>query len=125
MSSVSLSCPVDVEPPANNCGGSATFQFANEMSATTLSYTIPTDGVNTVAVCTITGSPLPSGGGTDSFIGSWTSGYYTFFSGSIVGKKLCIYEGSTLLSTTIINTNPYQVFGDTAYTGFIIVAVYD
>ena len=125
MSSINLSCPTDVQPTEDNCGGSATFQFSNEMSALNLSYTIPTDGVNTVAVCTITASPLPPNGGTDSFVGSWTSGYYTYFSGSIVGKKLCVYEGSTLLSTTIINANPYQYFGSNSYTGFIIVAVYD
>lgn len=123
MSSISLSCPV--VPPENNCSGSATFQFVNEMSALTLSYTIPTDGVNTVAICTLTASPLPPNGGTDSFVGSWTSGYYTFFSGSIVGKTIRVFENGILISSTIINANPYQYFGSNSYTGFIVVAVYD
>ncbi|MFY8160514.1 MAG: hypothetical protein ACOVNU_04230 [Candidatus Kapaibacteriota bacterium] len=124
MSSISLSCPV--VPPENNCSGSATFQFVNEMSALNLSYTIPTDGVNTVAVCTITASPLPPNGGTDSFVGSWTSGYYTFFSGvGIVGKTIRVFENGVLLSSTTINASPYQYFGSNSYTGFIVVAVYD
>ena len=123
MSSVNLNCPV--QPTENNCGGSATFQFINEMSSLDLSYTIPTDGENTVGVCTFTASPLPSNGGTDSFVGSWTSGYYTYFSGTIVGKKIRVFEGTTLLSTDTINSNPYQVFGSDSYTGFIKVVVYD
>jgi hypothetical protein len=124
MASIGLSCPEI--PPENNCSGTATFEFANEMNATTLSYTIPTDGINSVTVCTITGSPLPANGGTDSFVGSWTSEYYTFFSGaSIIGKKVRVFEDGVLISTTTITTDPYQVFGSNSYTGFIIVAVYD
>ena len=115
-STTTSSAPV---PTVDTCGGTANLAIANSTSGTFIGYTIPTDGVNDLSVCTIGGSPLgPSS--SDSFVGAFWSSYYTEITNA-TGKQLRTWVGGTIFSTTSITSSPVTIYGDTGYGSSLVI----
>jgi hypothetical protein len=111
-------------PTVDNCGGTANLAIANSTSATSIGYTIPTDGSNNLSVCTIGGSPLAAGA-SDSFVGAFASSYYTEITNA-TGKQLRTWVGGTIFSTINIIGSPHLQYGDTGYgSSFVILEIID
>ena len=106
-------------PSVDNCGGTANLAIANSTSATSIGYTIPTDGVNNLSVCTIGGSPLAAGT-SDSFVGAFWSSYYTEITGA-TGKQLRTWVGGTIFSTINIIGSPHLQYGDNGYGSSLVI----
>lgn len=106
-------------PIVDTCGGTANLAIANSTSGTFIGYTIPTDGVNNLSVCTIGGSPL-SPSNSDSFVGAFASSYYTEITNA-TGKTLRIWVGGTIFSTISIIGSPHLQYGDTGYGSSLVI----
>jgi hypothetical protein len=100
-------------PSVDTCSGQTNLAIYNNANAVSLGYTDPTDGSNSLAVCTIGDNPL---GRADSvsFIGVFAPSYSTQLSGAN-GKKLRTWKNSTLFSTINITSSPITVSGDAAF----------
>jgi hypothetical protein len=106
-------------PTVSDCGGSANLAIVNNATGISVGYTVPTDGISDMAVCTINGSPL-STGQSDSFIGAFNSSTYTELTGA-GGKQLRTWVGGTIFSTTSITSSPLTVYGDFGYFGSFVI----
>jgi hypothetical protein len=106
-------------PTVDTCGGTANLAIANSTSATSVGYTIPTDGSNNLSVCTIGGSPLAAGT-SDSFVGAFASSYYTEITNA-TGKQLRTWVGGTIFSTINIIGSPHLQYGDTGYGSSLVI----
>jgi hypothetical protein len=115
-----VECDCSPSPPTvNNCNGSANLTIINSTIGTSIGYTVPTDGLNNMAVCTINGSPLSSGQ-SDSFVGTFNSSTYTEITGAN-GKRLRTWVGGSLLSTTNITSSPLTIYGDGGYVSSLVI----
>jgi hypothetical protein len=111
-------------PTVDTCGGTATFAIINNATGVNVDYTLPTDGSNNFAACTLTGSPL-SPGTSDSFIGGFGPTYSTEISGA-GGKTLRTWVGNSLFSTINITGTSYLIYGDASYgSSFVILEIID
>ena len=120
-----VECDCSPPPPTvNNCNGSATLSIKNNTSSTSVGYTIPTDGVDNLGVCTIGDNPLLSSGNV-SFVGAFSNSFYTEIGGS-TGKRLRTWVGGSLLSTATISSSPLRVYGSNGYgTSLVVLEIID
>jgi hypothetical protein len=120
-----VECDCSPPPPTvNNCNGSATLVIKNSTSSTSVGYTIPTDGVDNLGVCTIGDNPLLSSDSV-SFVGAFSNSFYTEIGGS-TGKRLRTWVGGNLLSTATITSSPLIVNGSNGYgTSLVILEIID